>query len=216
MSSRSTQFLPSSHPRFTVTILSAVIMRLEIALQLQVLFLTLTFAAPAPVPKNLGASPTSGAPSAQSTVCGDIVNSCNTTFTAKQAYDCLTSVPFNAAVATRFIKYYNDTIQFQSTLAYLKNPPTTYQQPAIDILAGLEQIQENVAKGLFPNQYAFEATLQNLVYSAHDAHFQLESGILTAFTFQSPYSIVSLSEDGVQVPKVYLTGNALSASVLSR
>ena len=127
------------------------------------------------------------------------------TFTAKQAYDCLTSVPFNAAVATQFIKYFNDTIQFQSTLAFLRNPPSSYQQPAVDILAGLEQIQKDIDSGAFSNQYAFEATLQNLVYSAHDAHFQLEAGILTAFTFESPYSIVALSEDGVQTPKVYVT-----------
>ena len=120
----------------------------------------------------------------------------------------MTSVPFNPAVATRFIKYYNDTIQFQSTLAYLKNPPPDYQQPAIDILGGLEQLQRDVAQGLFTNQYAFEATLQNLVYSAHDAHFQLEAGILAAFTFLSPYSIVALSEDGVQIPKVYTTDDA--------
>ena len=134
-----------------------------------------------------------------------LIGSPDATFTAKQAYDCLTSVPFNAAVATRFLKYYNDTIQFQSTLAYLKNPPSSYQQPAIDILGGLEQIQEDVDNGAFPNQYAFEATLQNLVYSAHDAHFQLDAGILAAFTFLSPYSIVALSEDGVQTPKVYVT-----------
>jgi len=132
-------------------------------------------------------------------------NIADTTFTAKQAYDCLTSVPFDSDVATRFITYYNETIQFQSTLAYLKNPPASYQQPAINILAGLEQIQKDIANGTFPNQYAFEATLQNLIYSAHDAHLQLDSGILAAFTFLSPYSIVSLSEDGVQIPKVYVT-----------
>ena len=127
------------------------------------------------------------------------------TFTAKQAYECLTSVPFNPAIATRFLKYYNDTIQFQSTLAYLKNPPSSYQQPSVDLLAGFEQIQKDIDNGAFPNQYAFEATLQNLVYSAHDAHFQLEAGILAAFTFLSPYPLVALSEDGVQIPKVYTT-----------
>ena len=140
------------------------------------------------------------------------MESVDTTFTARQAYDCLTSVPFNAAVATRFLKYYNDTIHFQSTLAYLKNPPSSYQQPAVDILAGLEQIQKDVTNGAFQNQYAFEATLQNLVYSAHDAHFQLEAGILAAFTFLSPYSIVALSEDGVQIPKVYVTDDAALAT----
>lgn len=186
-------------------------MRLTLVLQCQTLLLTLTLAAPAPAPAP-AVTPTSSAPLAQSTICGDIVNSCNATFTAKQAYDCLTSVPFNAAVATRFLKYYNDTIQFQSTLAYLKNPPSSYQQPAIDILAGLEQIQNDVTTGAFLNQYAFEATLQNLIYSAHDAHFQLEAGILAAFTFLSPYPIVALSEDGIQTPKVYVTDDAALAT----
>lgn len=139
--------------------------------------------------------------------CHSLKDITDTTFTAKQAYNCLTSVPFNSDVATRFITYYNETIQFQSTLAYLKNPPAGYQQPAIDIQAALEQIQKIIVNGAYPNQYAFEATLQNLIYSAHDAHFQLESGILAAFTFLSPYSIVSLSEDGVQIPRVYVTSD---------
>ena len=199
-------------------------MRLIFALQLPALFFTFALGAPAPE-----VTPTSSAPAAQSTICGDIVTSCSAylslehiphktltrfadeTFTAKQAYDCLTSVPFNPAIATRFLKYYNDTIQFQSTLAYLKNPPSSYQQPAVDLLAGFEQIQKDIDNGAFPNQYAFEATLQNLVYSAHDAHFQLETGILAAFTFLSPYALVALSEDGVQLPKVYTTDDALSS-----
>ena len=97
-------------------------------------------------------------------------------------------------------------------MAFLKNPPASYQQPAVDILAGLEQIQKDIANGAFPNQYAFEATLQNLVYSAHDAHLQLEAGILAAFTFQSPYPLVALSEDGVQAPKVYVTDDVALTS----
>lgn len=133
----------------------------------------------------------------------------DTTVTARQAYDCLTSVPFNAAVATRFINYYNDTIQFHSTLAYLKNPPAGYQQPAVDIVAGLEQLLKDIATGAFANQYVFEVALQNLIYSAHDAHFQLQAGILSAFTFMSPNAIVALSEDGVKVPKVYLTDDVV-------
>ena len=146
-------------------------MRLTFALLLQILPWTLISAAPAPAPDT-----TTTSPPPQSTICGDIVNSCNGTFTARQAYDCLTSVPFDPAVATDLIRYYNDTIQFQSTLAFLKNPPSSYQQPAIDIEAGLQRIQNDINNGAFSNQYAFEATLQNLVYSAHDAHFQLQSG----------------------------------------
>lgn len=115
-------------------------------------------------------------------------------------------MPFNAAVATRFLKYYNDTLQFQSTLAYLKHPPASYQQAAVDLIGGLGQIQQDIDNDAFPNQYAFEATLQNLIYSAHDSHLQLTSGILAAFSFASPYNIVSLSVDGIQDPKIYVVG----------
>ena len=178
-------------------------MRLTLILLLQTLSLNFIFAAPAPASEP-EPDTTVTSPLPQSTICGDIVNSCNDTFTARQAYDCLTSVPFDPAVATNFIRYYNDTIQFHSTLAYLKNPPSNYQQSAVDIEAGLQRIQNDINNVAFPSQYAFEATLQNLVYSAHDAHFQLQSGILDVFTFVSPFSIVSLSEDSVQLPKVYV------------
>ncbi|CZR66660.1 uncharacterized protein PAC_16561 [Phialocephala subalpina] len=147
---------------------------------------------------------TASASTAQSTACGAIVNDPDTyVFNASLAYECLTSVPFNAAVATRFLEYYNDTLQFQSTLTYLKNPPTSYQQPGVDLLLGLQHLQEGIDSGIFPNQYEFEAALQTLLYATHDAHVNLFAGILAAFTFASPYDIVSISIDGIQLPKVY-------------
>ena len=138
------------------------------------------------------------------------MNSCRTLFNATQAYECLISVPFVPAVATRFLKYYNESMQFQSTLAYLKNPPSSYQQPPVDFLQGLEQIQQDINNGVFANQYAFESTLQSLIYSAHDTHVNLVAGILSAFTFASPYGIVSVSTDGVRLPEIYISGKLLS------
>ena len=169
----------------------------------------------------------SSAPKSEPTVCGDIIDAHDNDsgllrwgtisvsdwktdrfkFPAKQAYDCLTSVPFNPAVATRFLRYYNDTIQFQSTLAYLKDPPSSYQQPSIDLVESLRQIQQDIDRGVFRNQYAFEATLQKVIYATHDDHLRLSAGILAAFSFYSPYGISSVSVDGVQLPKVYLTSN---------
>lgn len=182
------------------------------------------------------ASPTSTATAPQSTACGTIVNSLGTypierlsfpfhvsncsldtyIFNASLAYECLTSVPFNPAVATRFLDYYNDTLQFQSTLTYLKNPPASYQQPGVDLLGGLAQLQQGINSGLFPNQYEFEAALQTLLYAAHDYHLDLVAGILSAFSFASPYDIVSVSLDGVQLPKVYLAGNVPARSSISQ
>ena len=120
-------------------------------------------------------------------------------------------MPFNPAVSTRFLQYYNDTLQFHSTSAYLKNPPLSYRQPAIDLFQELEQLQRDVDNSVFQNQYAFEARLQNLIYSTHDAHLELVSGVLAAFTFASPYGIVSVSSDGKELPKVYITNDLLES-----
>lgn len=118
-------------------------------------------------------------------------------------------MPFNATVATQFVQYYKDTLQFQSTLAYLKNPPPSYQQPAVDLLAGLDRIDNDIKSGTYLNEYDFEADLQRLIYSAHDAHLVLFAGALAVFTFGSPLRIVSVSEDGIALPKVYVTGKSI-------
>ena len=173
------------------------------------------------------ASSTAASPNPQLTACGDFIERANTlggtaalvhlssitadsvvvnVFLAKDVYDCLISVPFNPAVATRFIQYYNNSIQFHSTLAYLKNPPSTYQQQATDLIAGLNQIQTDITTGVFQNEYSFEATLQSLVYSAHDTHLQLYAGILSQFSFGSPVELTCVSTDGKQIPKIYISG----------
>lgn len=121
-------------------------------------------------------------------------------------------MPFDAAVASQFVSYWNDTLQFQSNLAYLKNPPEGYQQPPTDLLAGLQQIQNDIDAGAFHNQYAFEAALQLLLLSANDAHLHLTGGILAAFSFGVTDGVVSVSSDGVELPKVYLEGVLLSNS----
>jgi hypothetical protein len=135
----------------------------------------------------------------------------NFLFDASLVYECLTSVPFNPAVALRFIKYYNDTLEFQSTVELLKNPPPSYQQPRVDLRDGLRIIQEEVEMGAFANQYEFEVALQRLIMAAHDSHLALSAGILSAFSFANPWDIVSVSIDGVQAPKVYVIGTYLEA-----
>jgi hypothetical protein len=74
----------------------------------------------------------------------------------------------------------------------------------VDLLQGLDELQNGIEGGLFPNQYEFEAALQTLLYATHDGHVNLVAGILAVFNFASPYDIVSLSVDGIQIPKVYL------------
>ncbi|KAK8123150.1 peptidase s41 family protein, partial [Apiospora sp. TS-2023a] len=147
-----------------------------------------------------------------STICGDIVDSVNEgylVFWASDAFDCLRSVPFNDAVALRFIDYYNQTMQFQTTWSTLKEPPAGYQQPAVDLQQGLADLRNNVTSNVYKNQYAFESDLQYLIYQVHDTHVDLSAGVLAAFTFGSPYSIMSASIDGKQEPKLWLEDDIL-------
>ncbi|KAF2831214.1 hypothetical protein CC86DRAFT_366632 [Ophiobolus disseminans] len=148
------------------------------------------------------------------TICGDIVvyaRNGNYVFYADAVFRCLQSVPFNGAVASRFIAYYNMTLQFQSTLAYLKDPPPGYQQPAVDVFEVLGQIQNNITAGVYKNQYGFEADVQLLVNRMHDSHVTLSAGILDAFSFVSPVGLVSVSADGKQAPEVYIAEDLLQS-----
>ncbi|KAF5846397.1 hypothetical protein GGP41_003794 [Bipolaris sorokiniana] len=150
----------------------------------------------------------------EASACGYIIDAVNDGYAYHYAYDaysCLTSVPFNPAVATRFITYINDTVQFQSTLAYLREPPAEYQQPAVDILSGLTQIQNNITAQVYKNQYQFEVDVQNLLDRAHDGHMYLRGGIMAAFSFLAPYSITAASPDGASLPKLYITDDLVKS-----
>ncbi|KAI8942579.1 hypothetical protein NX059_000637 [Plenodomus lindquistii] len=150
------------------------------------LFFSGSISSPTPVqrPKALRVRQESSEP--QSTACGDVIDIVNdgyAYFYASDAYDCLTSVPFNAAVAQRFINYVNDTLQFQSTLAYLKDPQTGYQQPAVDVQAQLQSIKNKVTT----------------------------AGITAAFSFLAPFSITVASADGTTLPELYVTTDVVKA-----
>ncbi|KAF2440206.1 hypothetical protein P171DRAFT_501223, partial [Karstenula rhodostoma CBS 690.94] len=136
-----------------------------------------------------------------------------TLFWASDVFECLSSVPFIPDVASRFINYYNQTLQFQSTFAFLRDPPDSYQQPAIDVIAELGLLQENVAEGKYTTQYAFEADLQLLINRIHDSHVYLSAGLLAPFTFISPFGLLSASRDGKEVPAIYFQREVINSQL---
>ena len=146
------------------------------------------------------------------TPCYQIFSSDYVLFLASDAYDCLITAPFNATVATGLVSYYKDLLQFQSTLAYLKDPPPSYQQPSIDVLASLDALNAQVQAGTFKTEYDFEVALQTVIYAMHDAHVSLSAGILSIFTFGSPLRIVSASSNGIEVPKIYIPDDLIEAA----
>ena len=126
-------------------------------------------------------------------------------FHASDVRACTSTIPFNATVASQFLQYYKDTVVFQSTLAYLNMPTASYQQPTTNLLGNLDLIQAAVNSGVFTNEFEFEQAMLRAVYAAHEGHLYLDFGATAPFSFGSPYAISSVSSDGVQLPKPYLT-----------
>ncbi|KAF2865576.1 peptidase S41 family protein-like protein [Massariosphaeria phaeospora] len=129
------------------------------------------------------------------------------TVPAGVAYECITSVPFNATSAKKLLASLPPYFNWQSTLTALKNPPAEYRekvQPPIDILGGLDKIAADIDAGRFSNEYEFGWTLYTLVQSAHDGHFSyVPDSVGGVFTYGRPVPLVSVSADGKQLPAVF-------------
>lgn len=149
------------------------------------------------------------------------------TVDAQLAYDCLTSAPLDSSAASDLVNSIIPYLPWQSgkldpsscswhrriierDLSYLKNPPAGYMQPAIDIYANLSLILNNIKSGHYKNEHAFQPHLYKTFQAVHDGHFRFAPDLLTkALVFRRPIEIVSVSEDGIEVPKVYTKGKTL-------
>jgi hypothetical protein len=116
-------------------------------------------------------------------------------FYASEVFDCLTSVPFNGAVALHYLQYINETFQFNATTAFVHRPPPGYQQPPFDFFGSLDATADRVRAGVYHNQYAFETDVQYVIRNLHDSHAFVYAGISSVFSFlrydQSTYEHVA-------------------------
>ena len=98
-------------------------------------------------------------------------------------------------------------MQWQSTLEILKDPPSGYHLPGVDLLGGLDTISKNVTQGNYKNEYEFEIALYNLFNSAHDFHTNYFPDFFgNSFAFKTGVAIVSVSTDGQELPQLYFYG----------
>ncbi|KAL2061304.1 hypothetical protein VTL71DRAFT_7577 [Oculimacula yallundae] len=125
-------------------------------------------------------------------------------FSPSLALQCLTSVPIDKEAAVGLIKYFKPYLEFQSTLAWLKDPPKSYQQPAVDLMGGLENMTAQISAGSFTNQYDFELAIHTLLQGSHEGHLGLQTPLYSLFVFRSPFEFLSVSFDGVQLPQVFV------------
>ncbi|KAH8802632.1 peptidase s41 family protein [Xylogone sp. PMI_703] len=126
------------------------------------------------------------------------------TVDAALAYECLNSVPLNKTAAIALVDAYVPYLEFQSDLAYLKDPPSTYFYPPHDVLGKLATIRANLVADKYANEYAFQADLYQVFAPAHDGHFVVYPDLLSAaLEFGRQLPIVSVSLDGKELPKIY-------------
>ncbi|KAK2055612.1 peptidase S41 family protein [Colletotrichum caudatum] len=124
---------------------------------------------------------------------------------AQLAFDCLQSVPNKPGPAKELITSLKAYVQWQSTLSWLKSPPASYMLPAVDIEGGLDEISGKAEAGQYKSEYEFQLAIFKLIASAHDGHFAFRGDVFKGFSFRNSLAadIVSVSRDGVEVPKLY-------------
>ncbi|KAK5651961.1 hypothetical protein OQA88_11503 [Cercophora sp. LCS_1] len=121
------------------------------------------------------------------------------------AYACLESVPVDVERDIGLIEWLLPYMSFQSTLGYLKKPPQEYLLPGVDIVGGLAAIREKLRKGGYESQWEFTTDLNRVYAASADGHFGYQPALDSAFLFLRDLNFTSLSTDGIELPKIYLT-----------
>lgn len=124
------------------------------------------------------------------------------TLKPSQVLACMRTVPIAKDTATGLVNYLQTFIPFQSTLSYLKNPPSGYAFPAVDLLGGLQTIQNNINSGGYTNEWDFEYDVFNLMQSSRDGHLTVWP-FLVGSVGVTRQPVVSISDNGNDLPKVY-------------
>ncbi|CAH0037203.1 unnamed protein product [Clonostachys rhizophaga] len=128
---------------------------------------------------------------------------------AEITFQCATSVPIFADQATFMVESMKNYTGLLSTLPYLKNPPASYQQPGVDVMARLDEIGNKARNHEYNNMYEFQLDIYNLQASTHEGHFGFAFGTSGLFVWWLPDQIVSVSSDGQELPQIFAYSDIL-------
>ena len=90
------------------------------------------------------------------------------------AFACLKSVPLHKDSALAQLEFLRPIFEWQSTLAYLRDPPKGYLSEGVDLLGGLDEIAAKLKKERgYVNEFEFLADLYTLTsVRVRDVHFR--------------------------------------------
>ncbi|KAL2831556.1 hypothetical protein BDW59DRAFT_169792 [Aspergillus cavernicola] len=124
------------------------------------------------------------------------------------AHECLQSMPFNPQRGTAFVEDVRKYLQWQSNADLLKNPPTSYLGPPVDFWGGLDYLQQQASLNKFASQFEFDTALSEFFASVNDGHLSILPCSYMPFAFTSHETLVSISDDGLELPQVYTFNDA--------
>ncbi|KIX01680.1 uncharacterized protein Z518_09406 [Rhinocladiella mackenziei CBS 650.93] len=131
---------------------------------------------------------------------------------AELAYECLKSVPNYQEPAMDLLNSLRTFLEFQSTKEYLRDPPSGFLFPALDLDLEWDNIQKKVEGGEYESEYDMQIDIVSLLNSARDGHLHWEGDVVGAFTFirNIGNGLAAVSSDGEQTPQVYLVDDLIT------
>ncbi|KAF2826510.1 hypothetical protein CC86DRAFT_293001 [Ophiobolus disseminans] len=127
---------------------------------------------------------------------------------AQRAYDCLMTVPVDVEGDLKEVEELESYIQYQSTLSWLKSGVKDQLDPH-DIMGIFGSLKSAIkGKKDFISDYQVQLTIRATLDAAGDFHLHYIPDITNIFQFARPNGeLVSISEDGVSLPKLYLASD---------
>ncbi|KAM3504446.1 hypothetical protein MY11210_008344 [Beauveria gryllotalpidicola] len=124
---------------------------------------------------------------------------------------CLKSVPVATDRDIALLDYLRPYIEYQSTIEILKNPPEEYLLSGVDLMGGLEAMQQKLKGNEYKTQFDVMTDLQSLFVATNDNHFGYTPGLFSAFRqIREGLDLVSISKDGLEMPQVFAAQDILT------
>jgi hypothetical protein len=78
--------------------------------------------------------------------------------------------------------------------------------PAVDLLGGLDSIKQKALANGYAGEYEFELDIASLIEKTFEGHLVFDPYLIGAFGFSTNVTLISISSDGIALPKIFFQG----------
>ncbi|KAK2001902.1 hypothetical protein LX36DRAFT_733092 [Colletotrichum falcatum] len=113
------------------------------------------------------------------------------------------SVPLHKEAAIALVDAIRPYLEWQSNLAYLKNPPAGYAHEPFDLVGHLQKVRERLVTDGYQGEVDFQEDLFEMTAKTRDGHFTfLPDALTSVFRFSRPFALVSYAKDPLSLPVI--------------